>query len=47
MYIGVAYEGASTADAYNSLSVVWRKGTGDLYLHGVKVLRLLLLMCSL
>ena len=39
MYVGVAYEGASTSDAYNSLTVAWRKGSGDLYLHGVKIAR--------
>ncbi|EKX39277.1 hypothetical protein GUITHDRAFT_154501 [Guillardia theta CCMP2712] len=39
LYVGVAYKGAPVAEAYNNVSVLWRKGSGDLCFHGVRLNR--------
>lgn len=39
MYVGLAYDGANTGEAYGPRTVLWRKGSGEVYLHGVKLPR--------
>jgi hypothetical protein len=37
MYVGVGYEGnVNKSEAYGKHTIVWRKGTGDVYVHGHK-----------
>jgi len=37
MYVGICYEGCATSESYTPQSVVWRKHSGDLFVHGVKL----------